>query len=1158
MTIATMLPIGELTNPGQMRLALVQVVNWGTFHGAHTMHVDRNGTLLTGNSGVGKSTLFDAMLRVFDARPRSNEAAAQRAGGAVEDKRTTFTYMRGKVGDKAVGEGSASAFQRPGATWSAVALTFDNAVGTKITISALFDLPKNGTESSVGRFYVIDNKPLDLGAIEGIAEKRFTKGALETIFPDAQIFDVHKAFAERFRRLLGINSDQALPLLRVIQAGKGLGGSVNTFFRDQVLDAPATLTAADDVVEEFSNLMSIRQRLEDVRQQRDQLAPVPGMNKEYAQSLLEANRLRELSGEEFDAYKQQLSVTVHAKTLARFKDLAQAKAKELSAERAVRDALAKELRELESDYNNQGGNAISAIEQSLENARVGLKLRQQVQESARQALADAGLNLEWTAEGWEQAHEQAASRSAELKDDSEALRELRFEAFDGHATKKRELAAAQQELVSLKTRKSLLPPSSIENRAAIAAATGVPEDRMPFGGELIDLAEGEEQWRPAAERALRNLATTLLVPGEHFAAVTRYLNDNTVRGALRAVDVSKPLAGGALAVEDVSDGDLLTKLNILTLGARGDSVAEAAEWIRERIALDFAYPCVEDPDELAKLDKGLSLGGVVKRNRHTVEKDDRFTSRQDYVLGFDNASKLELVAAKVGELENELLKAAELAQSREDSHQGMTRQLEALRRIADDERGWEQVSAAVAAEELAKIEQRLKDALAAQADLEPLRANIEAVRERHQSSTGSAAVLQSEYKTLDQQMTTADALLDAARKRLDQAPPSGATVTALEPYFSAFGEVGELHELDTLAAEVRSKLLAELHAAESRGQALAERLTRMFEGFVREWGTAISADHGTSIGAAGEFESRYHQIVSEGLPAQEAEFRQFFNQRTHESFSTLLHLLDEERRAITSRILPLNGILSEVNFHEGSFLELDIKQTLPGTAKQFKDAIHNALKTRHTRPSRAAGAASGAGASTEADDDVELTNRYKSLETLVKRLGSQTPEDRRWRAEVLDVRGHLFIQCKEHRSVQGPRGGKKTEVYMHADTGSMSGGERQRFTAFIMAAALSYQLGIAEQGFTTYGTVMMDEAFVLASEEFAGAGIKALHEFGFQLLLAAPENVIDLSRHLGSVTEILRDKRTNRSGVLTAPVIGAPGLPGEWRSEANPVDIVLR
>jgi uncharacterized protein YPO0396 len=587
-------------------------------------------------------------------------------------------------------------------------------------------------------------------------------------------------------------------------------------------------------------------------------------------------------------------------------------------------------------------------------------------------------------------------------------------------------------------------------------------------------------------------------------------------------------------------------------------VAEAGEWVRERIALDFAYPCVEDPDELARLDKGLSLGGVVKRNRHTVEKDDRFTSRQDYVLGFDNASKLELVAAQVEDLQQELGKAAELAQSREESHQGMSRQLEALRSIAEDHRPWEQVSAAVAADDLARIDQRLKDALAAQADLEPLRATVEAVRQKHQFSTEAAAVLQSEYKALDRQLSAADSLLEAARVRLAEAPPSEATVLELEPYFRDFGDVTEMHELDNLANRVRTSLLGELHAAETRGQATSERLTRIFEGFVREWGTAISADHGTSIGAAGEFETRYHAIVSDGLPAQEAEFRQFFNQRTHESFSTLLHLLDEERRSISSRILPLNGILSQVNFHEGSFLELDIKQTLPATAKHFKDAIQNALKARHSRPARGV---SGTGA--PGPDDDELTTRYKSLETLVKRLGSQAPEDRRWRAEVLDVRGHLFIQCKEHREVAeadlGGNGGRKTDVYMHTDTGSMSGGERQRFTAFIMAAALSYQLGIAEQGFTTYGTVMMDEAFVLASEEFAGAGIKALHEFGFQLLLAAPENVIDLSRHLGSVTEILRDKRTNRSGVLTAPVIGrAPGAEGAWRSEANPVDIVLR
>src|SRR6476469_2249153 len=159
--------------------------------------------------------------------------------------------------------------------------------------------------------------------------------------------------------------------------------------------------------------MSIRQRLEDVRQQRDQLAPVPGLNKEYAQALLDANRLRDLTGEEFEAYKQQLAVTVHEKTLARLKELAQAKAADLAAERAVRDGFAKELRQLEGEYNNQGGNAISALEQSLENARVGLKLRQDVEESTRKALTDAGLELQWSAAGWEQAHEQRDEQGLE-------------------------------------------------------------------------------------------------------------------------------------------------------------------------------------------------------------------------------------------------------------------------------------------------------------------------------------------------------------------------------------------------------------------------------------------------------------------------------------------------------------------------------------------------------------------------------------------------------------------------------------------------------------------------------------------------------------------------------------------------------------------------
>lgn len=1164
MSVAAMLPLGTEINPGQYRLSLVQVVNWGTFHGSHTMHVDRAGTMLTGNSGVGKSTLFDAIARVFDARPRSNEAAAARTGTS-EDRRTTYTYMRGKVGDVAVGEGRASAFQRPGATWSAVALTFSNAAGTAYTLSALFDLPKNGTESSLGRFYLIDSVPLDVQAVEGLTgqgeSRRFTKSALEVLFPDAQVFDVHKTFAERFRRLLGISSDQALPLLRVIQSGKGLGGSVNSFFRDQVLDAPATLAAADEVVEEFSNLMSIRGRLEDVRLQRDQLAAVPALNQEYEAAQAEAARLRDLADEPFDAVRQAHSVAVQERLITGIRTRAQAKTKELSAERHRRDALAAELRSLEAEYNNAGGNQISTLEQARDNAAVGLRLRREVEAAAKAGMHDAGLDLPLSAEGWAAARRQAVEALARLEGGAEALREARFGAFEAQATAKRELAEARTELAAMSASKSLLPQHALSNRAAIAGALGVGEDELPYAGELIDLTESHEAWRAAAERALRPLATTLLVPGRHFAAVTRWLDANPVRGALRAVDLSSRVPGAELALESVGERDLLTKLDILDSGEH----AEAGAYVRERIAVDFAYTCVEDPDELAGLERGLSLGGVVKRGRGTVEKDDRFAARADFVLGFDNASKVELVAARVLELEAALARAAEAAQASEDSHQDHARRVEALRRVAGDERAWEDVSTEAAAQELARIEKRLEDALAAQTDLEPLRAKVEAVRADHQASTEAAAVLQSEYRQLDSQLASADRLLEAARTLLADAPPSAAATGTLAPLFAEFGQPEDQSDLERIAAEVHARLASRVHAAESRGQAAAERLTRIFEQFQRDWGSVVSADHGTSIGAAAAFEARYHQIVSEGLPAQEAQFREFFAQRTHESFSTLLHLLDEERRGIAARILPLNSILAGVDFHDGSYLELDIRQTVPASAKQFKEAIVSALRARHA-PSSAKGAPGGGSspaAAGEKHDDDQLTIRYKTLEALVKRLASQTPEDRRWRAEVLDTRTHVFISCKEHRvsrdTKNGTPDGPRDKVFVHADTGSMSGGERQRFTAFIMAAALSYQLGIAEQGFTSYGTVMMDEAFVLASEEFAGQGIGALHEFGFQLLLAAPENVIDLSRYLGSVTEILRDKRTNRSGLIEAPA-GDDGSsdPGGPRSQANPVDIVLR
>ena len=150
----------------------------------------------------------------------------------------------------------------------------------------------------------------------------------------------------------------------------------------------------------------------------------------------------------------------------------------------------------------------------------------------------------------------------------------------------------------------------------------------------------------------------------------------------------------------------------------------------------------------------------------------------------------------------------------------MTRQLEALRRVAEDHRPWEQVSAAVAARGARQ------DRTAAQG--RPRRAGRPRAAARQHRGGPAASTspaprprpcCRASTRPSIAQLTAADSLLDAARARLAQAPPSDATVAALEPYFTGFGDVREMHELDNLANQVRTRLLAELHAAESRGQA---------------------------------------------------------------------------------------------------------------------------------------------------------------------------------------------------------------------------------------------------------------------------------------------------------------------------------------------------
>ena len=117
----------------------------------------------------------------------------------------------------------------------------------------------------------------------------------------------------------------------------------------------------------------------------------------------------------------------------------------------------------------------------------------------------------------------------------------------------------------------------------------------------------------------------------------------------------------------------------------------------------------------------------------------------------------------------------------------------------------------------------------------------------------------------------------------------------------------------------------------------------------------------------------------------------------------------------------------------------------------------------------------------------------------------------------MDVREHVRIraECVD-------LDGNHVSVYDHI--AGKSGGESQELVAFIVGAALRYQLGDADAERPRYAPVFLDEAFIKADARFAGRAVGAWRGLGFQLIIGAPlDKVSALEPHVDLVLQTLKD-----------------------------------
>ncbi|MGO2777964.1 ATP-binding protein [Glutamicibacter arilaitensis] len=1093
MSIEMTLPLGGALNPGQHRLSRVQIVNWGTFHGLHDLAVDRAGTLVTGHPGVGKSTLFDAMGHLFFATPRLNESANDAA--TREDRRTTFSYMRGRKFKTSAG----TVYQRPGATWSAIVLSYDDGMGNTVTAGAVFDLPDAGLEGQVSKHYLLCEGKIDISELENHGPRRFTVTSLSKALAPSEAFDTHKAFIERLRRRLGVESDKAFALLRTLQNGKGLAKGVNQFFRYEVLEEPATLKAAAAAVEDFAHLRGIYRQLDTARAQRDVLAQVPQQDQAYRSLAEQINSVQQLLESEVHTLEAQVRQLVLRNDLdSHESNLAKFKADEASL-RQRKDELDDQLQSLEAAHDSAGSASLMLLEREADVARKSLSEKESIIRTLQQQATDAGLAFDFSATGLDELRANAARTLQQLSSITHDAQTVEYEAMASLVNLRKRAETLAEQIRSYQRRASNIDDRSIAARRAIASACALKEDQLPFAGELMDVSAEAGMWRLAAEKALHSLARTLLVPGEFLAQVTHAIDQLDGLGRVRWSDISqKPRDAEA------GPADLVTKLDF--------APGEAGSWLKAKITADYPLACVENDAAMHVHPKAITPAGTIKTGAGSFERDTRTLPASEYLLGFTNESKIAELQSKATRLDEKIVQAQQAADERSAAKNKIVAKAQLLQALISDERTFAQLDASKALEALRRSEQKLGDALALSGDSSRVRQQIEAAKAEAETLVGELALVRSRISDLELQVQRAQQVLsnsdDLASVWEENIPNALRQHQLLGPVLQQVvsGNCPASEEISEAFAEVKLQLGSQVNSLQSQRQEIGGTLSDTFRRFAREFGTSHAQTHGTTAEAAGHYAQLHDQIVADGLPHHEAQFREYFANRSYERFSDLLQLLDEERRMISERIKPLNQILSEVTFEHGSVLRLEATHSIPVEAGTFRKELKDALQEAYTTK-----------------DESTLASSYQALESLVTALSD--PAMASWRSTVLDVRQHVMISCNEHKS--------NGEVETGLEPGTLSGGEGQRFTSFIMGAALAYQLGFASAGFTSYGTVMIDEAFIQANSEYAAAGIRALQEFGFHLVLAAPEDKIDLSRHLGSITDIIKHPGSNISGFVT-------------------------
>jgi len=1098
------------------RLRRLELYNWGTFdQRVWSLDANARNTLLTGDIGSGKSTIVDAVTTLLLP---ANRISYNKAAGADTRERSLRSYVLGyyKSERNEVTGTTKPVALRDATKYSVILGVFANeGFDATVTIAQVFWLRGADAGGQPDRFYLTADKPLsvagdfaDFGSDMAALRKRLRAGG-------AHVYDSFPDYGKDFRRRLGIESEQAMELFHQTVSMKSVG-NLTDFVRDHMLEPFDAAKWTANIVAHFEDLTTAHEAVQRARAQLAALGPLLAECEAHDKITAETTALT-AARTALKYYFADLKMHVVDRLLA-----------DLSAERTGSQLrltdLANQLKELRSrersldiELAGHGGNRLAEIERLLTDGEAACRDRKERAERFGQLLAQAGLDPVETAEHFAVRRLQiAAARDRARQDLADAQNQLtdtgyRAKALDGEA------AEVNAELLSLREHPNNIPKRQLDLRAGMCRELKLEPQALPFAGELIAVRPEESDWEGAAERLLHGFALSMLVPEQHYAAVSDWIDGHHLQARVVYYQVPALAGAGGRVPPPVSasPGALAAKLDIRD--------TPFASWLERELARRADFECVETMTEFRRAAKAITKAGQFKGDRGRHEKDDRhrIDDRSQYVLGWSNERKLAALLRQATSLAERLAAVGEEQAAYETARDAAIDRVQVLagldqtREFADID--WPSV---VNRNEQLKAERRELEA--ASAELARLNGELKAVKQQIGAIDSAHGEVQKRVGGVDIRIEHAQADRAEADATLDEpgCEPARGHFAAVTVLLERFQHVppdtpAACGKAENAASEQISALIERRNA---RKTTLGNKIVSLMGEFRAKY-PVETEELDAAVEAADGYRELHKRLTDDDLPRFQQRFKTYLNQNTIRDIAGFQSQLNKQAEVIRERIGTINESLVGVDYNPGRYIKLEAQLTPHTDIRDFRAELR---------------ACTEGAVSAEASDQYS-EQKFLQVSRIIERFRGregQTETDRKWTRFVTDVRNWFIFTASERYRADD------TEYEHYADSAGKSGGQKEKLAYTILAASLAYQFKL-EWGAVksrTFRFAVIDEAFGRGSDESTRFALELFGRLGLQLLIVTPLQKIHVIEPYVSAVGFVDNPASNFSRLQTLTI----------------------